>query len=59
MDDSSLPIVIGATLYEPSYDKINKMTCAPSEDADQSGHPLSLIRVFAVRMKKDWVLRYP
>ena len=23
--------------------------CAPSEDSDQPGHPLSLIRVFAVR----------
>ena len=29
--------------------------CAPSEDSDQSG----LIRVFAVCMKKDWVLSYP
>ena len=25
--------------------------CAPSEDSDQPGHPPSLIRVFAVRMK--------
>ena len=33
--------------------------CAPSEDSDQSGHPPSLIRVFAVRMKKAWVLSYP
>ena len=32
------------------------MACAPSEDSDQSGHPPSLIRVFAVRMKKAWVL---
>ena len=31
--------------------------CAPSEDSDQPGHPPSLIRVFAVRMKKAWVLR--
>ena len=29
---------------------------APSEDSDQPGHPPSLIRVFAVRMKKAWVL---
>ena len=36
----------------------NKMACAPSEDSDQSGHPPSLIRVFAVRMKKAWVLGY-
>ena len=33
--------------------------CAPSEDLDQPGHPPSLIRVYAVRMKKAWVLSYP
>ena len=44
---------------EPSHDKTNKMACAPSEDPDQPGHPPSLIRVFAVCMKKAWVLRYP
>ena len=33
--------------------------CAPSEESDQSGHPPSLIRVFAVRMKKHWILSYP
>ena len=32
--------------------------CAPSEDSDQPRHPPSLIRVFAVRMKKAWVLSY-
>ena len=32
--------------------------CAPSEDSDQPGHLPSLIRVFAVRMKKAWVLSY-
>ena len=31
---------------------------APSEESDQPGHPPSLIRVFAVRMKKAWVLSY-
>ena len=35
------------------------MACASSEDSDQPGHPPSLIRVFAVRMKKAWVLSYP
>ena len=30
--------------------------CAPSEDSDQPGHPPSLIRVFAVRIKKTWSL---
>ena len=37
----------------------NKMACAPSEDWDQPGHPPSLIRVFAVRLKKAWILSYP
>ena len=35
------------------------MACALSEDSDQPGHLPSLIRVFAVRMKKAWVLSYP
>ena len=46
-------------INEPPHDKTNKMACAPSEDSDQPGHPPSLIRVFAVRMKKSWVLSYP
>ena len=33
--------------------------CASSEDSDQPGHLPSLIRVFAVRMKKTVVLSYP
>ena len=33
--------------------------CAPSEDSDQPGHPPRLIRGFAVRIKKAWVLSYP
>ena len=33
--------------------------CTPSEDSGQPGHPPRLIRVFAVRMKKAWVLSYP
>ena len=45
--------------YEPPHDKTNKMASAPSEDSDQPGNPPSLIRVFAVRMKKIWVLSYP
>ena len=35
--------------FEPPHDKTNKMTFVPSEDSDQTGHPPSLIRVFAVR----------
>ena len=45
-------------IYEPWHDKTNKVS-APSEDSDQPGHPPSLIRVFAVGMKKAWVLIYP
>ena len=30
-----------------------------SEDSDQTVHPPSLIRVFAIRMKKAWSLSYP
>ena len=45
-------------IYELPHDKINKMICAPSEDSDQPGHPPSLIRVFAVRLKRAWALSY-
>ena len=34
------------------------MGCAPSEDSDQPGHPPSLIRDFAVLMKKVLVFSY-
>ena len=44
--------------YEPPHEKTNKMSSTPSEDSDQPGHPPSLIRVFAVRMKKGWILSY-
>ena len=44
---------------EPPHDKTNKMICSPSEDSDQPEHAPSLIKVFAVRMKKFWVLIYP
>ena len=46
-------------IIEPPHDKTNRTTCAPSEDSDQPGHPPSLIRVLAVRIKKGWVLNYP
>ena len=45
--------------FEPPRDKTNKMICAPSEDSNQPRHSPSLIRVFAARMKKHWVLNYP
>ena len=40
---------------EPPHDKTKKMTCTPSENSDQPGHPPSLIRVFAVNIKEAWV----
>ena len=55
-------------LFEPAHDIANKMTCVPSGESDQSGHLPSesdqclqsghlpsLIRVFAVHMKKSWL----
>ena len=45
--------------YEPTTNKANTMACAPSEDPDQPGHPPSLIRVFAVRLKTARILIYP
>ena len=42
---------------EPRHDKTNKMSVRPAKT--QISHPPSLIRVFAVRMKKPWVLSYP
>ena len=35
------------------------LTCAPNDDSNQPTHPRSLIRNFAVRMKKHCVLGYP
>ena len=34
------------------------MTWVPSKDSDQPGHSPSLIRVFAVHMKKHWAFNY-
>ena len=46
-------------IHEPPHIKTSKMAIAPNEDTDQPGHRPCLIGVFAVRMKKHWVLRYP
>ena len=35
--------IVKSVIHEPPHDKTNKMTCAPSEDSDQPGHPPSLI----------------
>ena len=44
--------------FQPPHVKTKTMAYAPSEDSDQPGHLPSLIRVFAVRMKKAWVISY-
>ena len=33
--------LVESRTYEPQHYKTNKMTCAPSEDSDQPGHPPS------------------
>ena len=48
---------ISKTIWARSTTKPTKWR-APSEDSDQPGHPPSLIRVFAVRMKKPWVFSF-
>ena len=61
VENTAIPWPLGAMIHitEPPHDKTSKMAYAPSEDSDQPGHPPSLIRVFAVCMKKAWVLSYP
>ena len=48
-------LISGCKYYEPRHEKNQQNECAPSEDSDQPGHPPSLIRVFAVRMKNALV----
>ena len=43
----------GNKAIEPEHDTANKMTHAHGEDADQSGNPPSLIRVFTVRSTRN------
>ena len=42
------PIRLQHCLNEPRHKKTNKMECASSDDSDQPGHPLSLIKVLAI-----------
>ena len=44
-------------IIEPTHDKTNRMTCAPSEDSDKLGHPPSLIRNFVVCTQ--WIVKDP
>ena len=53
-------VVIPSSLRYLSRDMINQQSeCVPSKDSNQPRHPPSLIRVFAVCMKKPWVFSYP
>ena len=45
-------LLLEVLLFGPAHVKTYKIACVPSEDLDQPGHLSSLIRVFAVRMKK-------
>ena len=45
---------VNLTGGEPPHDKTNKMVFVPSEDSDQPGHLLTLIRVFAVHLVGSW-----
>ena len=48
--------IVAVSSFELPHDKTNKMTCAPSFDSDQPGHPPSLFRVFACA---QWVAKDP
>ena len=50
--------VINVTIWAASWQN-QQCGCAPSEDSYQPWHSPSLIRAFAARMKKAWVLSYP
>ena len=50
----SIPKLVWAATWQNQQNEF-----APSEHSDQPGLLSSLIRVFAVRMKKSWVLSYP
>ena len=67
---ADLPLVIDSLytdtligLFYPEHEKqkhqLNCTVCIQQKDLDQPGHLPSLIRDFAVRMKKGWSLSYP
>ena len=59
---SASPLLLKSDRCELQHNETNKMMCVASEDSDhpsEIGHLPSLIKVFAVRMKKAWVLSYP
>ena len=46
--DHCLSFYFSLRPFEPKHGKTRKMICAPSEDSDQTAHPSSPTRVFAV-----------
>ena len=52
-------LIIVTKLYEPEHDKTNQNDLCTQQNSGQPGQVPSLIRGFAVRMKKAWVLSYP
>ena len=54
VDDLVVNVVLSNHPSEMSH-----LMAKPSEGSDQPECPPSLIKVFAVRMKKAWVLSYP
>ena len=53
-----MPVQLSSTIWAAKWEN-QQSECSPSKDSDQPGHPPSLVRVFAVRTKKPWVLSYP
>ena len=59
--DRNFSPYLTAMKVKPKCDKTNKMTCAPSEDSDQSEHPpssgqSSLCALCEAKDSKDWCL---
>ena len=46
-------------VHKPQGEKTYLRTYSPNEDSNQPSHPLSLIRIFAVHMKKKCIIGYP
>ena len=46
-------------INEPGHSSFYNILCALSDGSDQPAHMRRLIRVFAVRLKRLWVIGYP
>ena len=47
----SIKMVLLCCIFELPHNKTNKMTCAPSEDSDQLGHPSNLLSLLCPHEK--------